>query len=91
MITKGNKQIFLAFFVSSVFLFQNCTTISRGTSQEIPVTSNPVGAKIIVDGKELGYTPLNLKLKRKKGHIIRIEKQGYNPLEIKIIPEYFRC
>jgi len=68
----------------SVFLFQNCATIIRGTSQKIPVTSNPTGAKIIVDGKGVGYTPLNLKLKRKKGHVIRIEKQGYNPLEIRI-------
>ncbi|UCE23125.1 MAG: PEGA domain-containing protein [Candidatus Aminicenantes bacterium] len=32
----------------------------------MPVTSNPLGAKIIVDGKEMGYTPLGLKLKKKK-------------------------
>ena len=55
-----------------------------GASQKIPITSNPSGAKIIVDGKEMGYAPLNLKLKRKKSHIIRVEKQGYNPLEIRI-------
>jgi len=72
--------------VSSVFLFQNCATFIRGTSQEIPVTSIPSGAKIIVDGKEMGYAPLLLKLKRKKkSYVIRIEKQDYNLLEIKII------
>jgi len=59
-------------------------TIFRGASQKIPVTSNPIGAKIIVDGEEMGNAPLNLKLKRKKTHIIRIEKQGYNSLEIGI-------
>jgi len=82
--TKGKIRIFLALFVSSVFLFQSCMTIMRGSSQKTPVTSNPIGAKIIVDGKEMGNAPLNLKLKRKKEHFIRIEKQGYNPLEIGI-------
>lgn len=82
--TKGKIRVFLALFVLSVFLVQNCATIARGTSQKIPVTSNPIGARIIVDGEEMGNAPLNLKLKRKKSHVIRIEKQGYNPLEIGI-------
>jgi len=85
MIVKRKTQIILALLVSSVFLFQNCATLMRGTSQKIPVTSSPAGAKIIVDGEEMGYAPLELKLKRKKkGHIIRIVKPGYNPLEIRI-------
>jgi hypothetical protein len=76
----------LALLISSVFLFQNCATILSGfrTSQNISVTSNPSGAKIIVDGEERGYAPLNLKLKKKNNHIIRIEKQGYNPVHISI-------
>ncbi len=41
----------------------------------------------MVDGEEMGHTPLQLKLRRKKSHIIRIDKQGYNPIEIKIIPK----
>ena len=85
MIIKRKTQITLALLVSSVFLFQNCATIIRGTSQKIPVTSNPSGAKVTVDGKEMGYAPLILKLKKKKkSHVIRIEKQGYNPLEIRM-------
>lgn len=85
MIIQRKTQIILALLVTSVFFFQNCATLSRGTSQKIPVTSSPSGAKIIVDGEEMGYAPLELKLKRKKkSHIIRVEKQGYNPLEIRI-------
>jgi hypothetical protein len=87
MIIQRKTQIILALVVSSVFIFQNCATIIRGTSQRIPITSNPTGAKIIVDGEEMGYAPLNLKLKRKENHIIRIEKQGYYPLKIRIIPK----
>lgn len=82
MIIKRKTQIFLALLVLNVFLFQSCATIGRGTYQKIPVTSNPSGAKVIVEEEEMGYTPLNLTLKRKKGHIIRIERQGYNPVVI---------
>lgn len=84
MISQRKTQIILVLLVSSVFLFQSCATIIRGTSQNIPVTSYPEGAKIIVDGKEMGYAPIELKLKRKKSHLIRIEKQGYNPFEIRV-------
>ena len=84
MIIKRKTQIILALVVTSVFLFQNCATLMRGTSQKIPVTSSPAGTRIIVDGEEMGYAPLVLKLKKKRSHIIRVEKQGYNPLEIKI-------
>ena len=87
MIIQRKSQIPLVLFIISVFLFQNCATIISGTSQKIPVTSNPSGAKIIVDEKEIGYAPLNFKLKKKRNHIIRIEKEGYNPLEIRIIPK----
>jgi len=82
MLTHRKTQIILALLISSVFLFQNCATILSGTSQTIPVTSDPLGAKVIIDGKDMGRTPLVLKLKRKKGHFIRIEKQGYIPLTI---------
>jgi len=91
MVIPRNTQIILALLVSSVFFFQNCATIFRGTSQKIPVTSNPSGAKIIVDGNEAGYAPLELKLKKKKkNQTIRIEKQGYDPFEIGISGETSR-
>ena len=82
MLLKGKTKIFLALLISCVFFFQGCMTIIRGSSQGIPVTSAPMGAKIIVDGEEIGNTPLNLRLKRKRSYVIRIEKQGYNPVEI---------
>jgi len=88
MFPQRKTQIILALIVASVFLFQSCTTFfsgSSGKSQKIPVTSDPQGAKIYVDGEEIGITPLNLELKRKKSHVVRIEKEGYNPLEIGLV------
>ena len=85
MISQRKTRIILASLVTSIFIFQNCATIYKGTSQKIPVTSEPSGTMIIVDGNEIGHVPLVLKLRRSKSHIIRIEKQGYNPYEIKIM------
>ncbi|MQY57129.1 PEGA domain-containing protein, partial [bacterium] len=82
---KGKTQIILASLILSALLFQNCATIYKGTSQKIPITSEPSGTMIMVDGNEIGHVPLVLKLRKNKSHIIRIEKQGYNPYEIKIM------
>jgi hypothetical protein len=85
MISQRKTRIILASLVTSIFLFQNCATIYKGTSQKIPITSEPSGTKIIVDGNWIGHVPLVLKLRKNKSHIIRIEEQGYNPYEIKIM------
>lgn len=84
MISQRKTQIILALLVSSVFLFQSCATIISGKSKRIPVTSRPVGARIIVDGEERGYTPLILNLKKSNSYIVRVETPGYNPLEMRI-------
>ena len=84
---RRKPHIFLLLSVATVFFLQDCATMISGTSQKIPVTGDPSGAKITVDGKVMGVVPLNLRLKRKENHVIRIEKQGYNPLEIVIMSE----
>ena len=48
------------------------------------MTSDPVGAAVIVNGVRQGVTPLEIRLARKdKGQVIRIESPGYNPFEIR--------
>jgi hypothetical protein len=83
MITPAKRKTWCAAATACAFLLQSCATMTRGTSQEIPVTSHPAGARVIVDGHDLGVTPMGVKLARKKEHLVRIEKEGYVPLEIK--------
>jgi hypothetical protein len=52
--------------------------------QRIPVTSNPVGAEIIVDGKAIGFTPFTMSLKRGEDHTIWIKKEGYKSVVIRV-------
>jgi len=70
--------------LSSILLTPDCATITRRSKQRIPVTSDPVGATVIVNGVQQGVTPLEIRLARKeKGQVIRIESPGYNPFEIR--------
>ncbi len=82
MASIRKPRIFFILCVASTLLLQNCATIVYGTYQKIPATSNPPGAEISVDGEVKGVTPLVLRLKKTKSYVIRIEKEGYNPLDI---------
>ena len=71
--------------LSSILLTPDCATITRRSKQRIPVTSDLVGATVIVNGVQQGVTPLEIRLGRKeKGQVIRIESPGYNPFEIRL-------
>ncbi|HET8648878.1 MAG TPA: PEGA domain-containing protein [Gemmatimonadales bacterium] len=59
-----------------------CATIMQGSSQEVSVASTPTGAKVLVDGNEVGKTPYVAKLSRKDKHVVRIEMEGYQPFEL---------
>jgi hypothetical protein len=74
----------LAALTALLFFSQGCATVSQNWGQKIPITSSPMGAKIIVDGKNRGETPMQLTLARKQEHLIRIEMEGYDPYEISI-------
>ena len=78
----GLVTSFLILF--SILLAPDCATITRRSKQRMPVTSDPVGATVIVNGVRQGVTPLEIRLARKeKGQVIRIESPGYNPFEIR--------
>ncbi len=82
-----NKKPVLAsslLILFSLLLAPDCATLTRRSKQRIPVTSDPVGATVIVNGVPQGVTPLEIRLARKeKGQVIRIESPGYNPIEIR--------
>ena len=61
------------------FVFSGCATMFQGSSQSIPIISNPVGAVVTVDGKQVGKTPYTLNLKRKKQATLLIQAEGYDP------------
>ncbi len=65
--------VIVCLFISS------CATILTGTKQNIIITSNPPNASVELNGKVVGTTPLDLKLKKSlfKTQIIRLQKDNY--------------
>jgi hypothetical protein len=58
---------------------------------ELIITSNPKNARVFIDGKEVGETPLHRKVKIGR-YNIKIEKEGYKPKkeEIEINSDSFK-
>lgn len=63
----------------------NCGTIVQGTTQDVVVSTTPAYARVWVDGVEQGKTPDTLRLRRKDDHTIRLVKEGYKDVEIKLV------
>ena len=58
-------------------VFYGCGTIKNGTTQDLMISSSPAGAEVMVDGVELGQTPLSVNLSRKDRPTISVRMQGY--------------
>lgn len=78
------KTLFKLFFCLSAFYLTGCATIISGTKQNITINTTPSGANVIVDGNNIGVTPLFTSLQRKNTHFIKLELNGYQPLDINI-------
>lgn len=68
------------YFIILTLLFTGCGSLTHGTWQSIPISSNPDGATVIINSKVKGTTPITVKLKRKtKEYNVFVEKKGYLP------------
>jgi hypothetical protein len=54
-----------------------CATILQGSRQDVRVYSEPPAARVEVDGSQAGQTPLSVKLRRGKTHLLQVSKAGY--------------
>lgn len=73
--TRLHRLLLLA--VLCAMTLPGCATLVHGTSQSVDIWSSPDGAKVIVDGRNLGTTPLRTDLKRGQPHIVQVQKPGY--------------
>jgi hypothetical protein len=59
-----------------------CATILDGSSQPVAFDSSPNGARIFVNGAEVGTTPLSMLMKRSKTTMILAKKDGYEDQQL---------
>jgi hypothetical protein len=81
MLSKG-RSMSAVIGMLAVTTLAGCATILQGSRQQLSVASRPTGARVLVDGKEVGTTPVVAHLKRKDKHVVRVELQGYQPFEM---------
>jgi len=60
-----------------ILIFLNCASIFTGSLQTMPFSSDPVGAKVYVNGQYMGKTPLQLNLKKNQSYSIEFRKEGF--------------
>lgn len=68
--------VLLAFFTSAC-------------AQQAAFVSTPPGAKVFIDGEEIGVTPcaFNYNLSATESRNVKINKQGYNPVEFVVVAD----
>jgi PEGA domain len=75
---KKHAALLVLFCIASASaLLSGCATIVKGTTQIIPVSSDPTGARVTVDNSPAGTTPTTVTLSRKQNHMVVIEKEGF--------------
>lgn len=80
MVSMSNRLAALGLI--SVFLFLTaCASIMHGTTQDVGISSTPTAARVLVNGQDMGTTPVIADLKRKNQHFVRIEMDGYQTYE----------
>lgn len=68
-------------------VFGGCATVTNGTTQTVPVSSSPSGARVFADGQHVGTTPCQVELSRRTSHIISFEKEGYEDTAVHLTRE----
>lgn len=59
-----------------------CATVLDGSSQPVAFDSSPNGARIFVNGVEVGTTPLSMQMRRSKSTMILAKKDGYEDQQL---------
>lgn len=72
------KLLCAPLILAAYTLLSGCATIVHlGGNEELNVSSEPAGAKVVIDGTERGVTPLATKVERKKDHAVVLTKEGF--------------
>ncbi|MGB3340084.1 MAG: PEGA domain-containing protein [bacterium] len=59
------------------FIFMSCATVFKGSQEYVDLRSDPIGAKVYINGSYEGTTPVELHLESNKTYHIEFKKDGY--------------
>lgn len=81
------KSSFFVCFIA-ILLTSSCATIISGSRQTVTFLSTPKHAKVLIDEVEVGRTPFQTKLARKREYAVMIKLDGYLPYETKLTKKF---
>ncbi len=63
-----------------------CATLFSSSSQNVKITSNVEGAQVLVDGDDVGQTPLEIEVDRDtfKSKVVTLRHEGYRTKQFKL-------
>jgi hypothetical protein len=85
--TAKSRMLEFVLMAATAGLTQGCATLIKGSSQSIPVSSDPPAADILLDGKLVGQTPKTLALKRDNNYLIIIQKTGFEQRSVPVVKD----
>jgi|SRR5690554_6879304 len=72
------RMMFPLALIVSLLLISSCSSIINGRTQEISIHSNVDGADVVLNGYNLGTTPVNrVTIKREEKYHLIVKKDGY--------------
>lgn len=80
------KRSFVAVCLITVLFASGCSL--PVLKQDIPVTTNPMGARIYANGQPVGTTPATVSLERNRDHILTLVKDRYRQEDVVITRQY---
>ena len=69
----------LLLVLAAVVLLPGCATILKSSTEMIYIDSDPAGARAVVNGLEVGVTPVTYPTNGTKDQVITLSKDGYAP------------
>jgi hypothetical protein len=80
----GGRFVVLLFFIAVV----GCGCSVPILRQDIPVSTNPLGAVIYADWQMMGRTPGTVSLERNRDHLLTLVKDDYRQVDVAVRRQY---
>lgn len=75
MLKKGGVLLIIAAFLVAI---PGCATLFNSGTANVPMSSEPSGADVFVNGNRMGTTPVTLELDNNSEHTVVFRRDGFN-------------
>jgi hypothetical protein len=78
--------LFTFFLGLALTALSGCALVTTTSTQKVVIRTTPEGAVVKINGKEVGLSPIKVRLPREDLYRIDIEKAGFGPAFVLIAP-----